>query len=107
MACRSRPPSWTGHSGAIPVSPGPTGTWYDIEVRFSNGGGGAGRNGARLGRAAIVPNTTTTSYPNLPWTKGFGYALNPTNPNSDNAADYPLMPIDNGSMNCSARRGWT
>ena len=84
--------AWGGHTGAISVTPD---TWHDIELRFTNGGGGAGAVGGN-NWAGSLPDTAT--YPNPPWAKGFGYALNPANPSSDNANDY-LAPIDNGAMN--------
>jgi len=62
----------------------PTG-WHDIEIRFGNGGGGAGANNSQPGWSA---------------SKGFGYRVNDANsdPTDVNGANYSI-PTDNGSGN--------
>jgi len=76
--------SWNTPTSSGPITL-PTG-WHDIEVRFSNGGGGAGAN----------PVNTWTS------TFGFGYRINssPTDPlaTSIQGSDYTPL-IDNGAGN--------
>ncbi|HEY3322307.1 MAG TPA: Ig-like domain repeat protein [Planctomycetota bacterium] len=86
--------AWSGNTPAITVTPN---TWYDIDIRFSQGGGGAGpgNGGGSTNWGGSLPDTVT--YPNLPWRKGFGYAFNLATPDL-NGNNY-TVPIENGSMN--------
>jgi autotransporter-associated beta strand protein len=81
--------TWVGNTGVIAVTPD---TWYDIDIRFENGGGGAGASAN--GWAGSLPDAIT--YPNLPWRKGFGFAYNFAVP--DNNTNNYIVPIEDGSM---------
>ena len=90
----------TGTSGPLSLGTGPYGNnWHDIEIRMSNGGGGAGG-------AANVTGWLGNLF-------GVGFSPNGTGlPGAANnsAATYGynyVMPVDNGSMNLFRTPGGT
>ena len=93
---------WGQNTGDITVTPN---TWYPVEFRFQNGGGGAGAAGGNNWEGALnaakLPTGTTsvpTAWDSCAWEMGFGYQFNPTNGGDNTGTDYTL-PLDNGTNN--------